>query len=566
MFFKLIKYVSIVLGVSLTLVSCEDDLNLTPEDERITSERVFINLDGYQSGVAKLYAGISLSGQRGPSGLPDLQGLDEGFSNYLRLYWKMQELTTDEAVIAWNDGTLRDLHSQNWTAGNEFIRTMYDRIFFQIASINAFLREADPGVVSGKGISGADAETIAEFRAEARFLRALSYWHALDLYGTPTFVTENDPTAGFLPPQTNQADLFAYIESELLDIEDDIAGARSNEYGRADRGAVWMLLAKLYLNAEVYGAGNRYNDCITYCNNIINAGYSIPAVPYSYLFIADNDTNGAEEEVIFTIPFDGINTQSFGGTTFIVHAAVGGNMNPRADFGINGGWFGLRTTSALINQFGTPVNQEEVFQRDDTGNIVLGEDGNPISLGFQEIWNDKRLSAHTPGQNLEIENIGAFNDGYAISKYTNISSTGQVGSDPDNHPDTDFPMFRLADVYLMYAEATLKGTSGDIGTAVGYINQLRERAHEGSSSFNIAASDLTEDFVLDERARELYWEAHRRTDLIRNRQFTENGIWPFKGGENIPEGQTTDTFRNLMPIPATQLALNPNLRQNSDEY
>ncbi|WP_344930781.1 RagB/SusD family nutrient uptake outer membrane protein [Aquimarina addita] len=562
--YKYIKYLSILCSIVIGLVSCEDDLNLLPEDNRATTEQTFTNLEAYRGGLGKLYGGLSLSGQRGPSGLADLDGLDEGFSNYLRLYWQMQELTTDEAVIGWDDGTIRDLHAQTWTAGNEFIRTMYDRIFFQIASVNAFLRESESSVVSSRGISGADADEIEDYRTEARFLRALSYWHALDLFGSPTFVTEDDVAGAFLPPQISSTDLFEYIETELLDIEGVIASARGNQYGRADQGAVWMLLAKLYLNAEVYGAGDRYDDVITFCNKIINSGYTIPTdVPYNYLFLADNDSNGGESEFIFTIPFDGLNTQSFGGMTFIVHAAVLGSMNPRADFGINGGWFGLRTTSALIDTFGNSINQEEVFQRDDNGTIIL-EDGEPVSLGFQELWNDQRLLAYTPGQTKEIADIAAFTDGYAISKYRNIRSDGTTGSDPDNHPDTDFPMFRLSDVYLMYAEATLKGTTGDANVAVGYINQLRERAHEGSSSFNITTAELTEDFILDERARELYWEAHRRTDLIRFNQFTENGIWPFKG--NVPQGATTAGFRDLMPIPAKELAINPNLIQNSDQY
>jgi len=542
------KKVVLLLSLSSLVWSCEDQLDILPEDDRLTENQALNSEGDYRSFLAKIYGGLSLGGQQGPSGAPDLRGLDEGFSNYLRLYFQMQELTTDEALIAWNDGTIQDLHSQTWTAGNEFIRTMYDRLYFQIAVCNEFLRQSTEGRLAERGIE--NSQTIREYRAEARFMRALSYWHALDLFRNPTFVDENDPVGTFLPPQIQAADLFSFIESELLAIENEIIDAKSNQYGRADRGAVWTLLAKLYLNAEVYlGEGNsRFDECVTFCDKIINAGYSIDtSIPYQNLFLADNDSNGAQNEVIYTVPFDGLNTQSFGGMTFIVHASVGGSMNPD-DFGINDGWFGMRTTSGLIDKFGDPINREEVFDSE-------GE-----SLGFQEIWNDKRLLAYTPGQKKEIDTVSVFTNGYAIQKYKNVTVEGNPGSDPGNHPDTDFPMFRLADVYLMYAESVVEGaTNGDQGLAVGYINTLRERAF-GSTSFNITAADLTSEFILDERARELYWECHRRTDLVRHNQFTENGVWPFKGG--VRNGQTTGTFRNVMPIPQKEINLNP-IDQNS---
>jgi len=547
--YNIIKKFILLLSLGGLVWSCDDDLDIRPEDSRQTEERALQSNANYRSFLAKIYAGVSVSGQQGPSGRPDLRGLDEGFSNYLRLYWKLQELTTDEALIAWNDGTIQSLHTQEWTSRNEFLRTMYDRLYFQIAICNEFLRQSSENIIASKGL---DEDLIAGFRAEARFMRALAYWHAMDLYGNPTFVTENDPVGLFSPPQIQRADLFAFIESELLAVENTIAPARSGEYGRADQGAVWALLAKLYLNAEVYlGQGNgRFDECIAFSNRIIGAGYSIDtSLPYSNLFLADNDSNGTQSESIFAIPFDGLNTQSFGGMTFLVHASVGGSMNPD-DFGINDGWFGLRTTSALIDQFGPSSNEFEVFDAE-------GE-----SLGTQLIWNDSRLLAYTPGQTREIENVSVFTDGFAIQKYRNITSSGTVGSDPNNHPDTDFHMFRLADTYLTYAEATLEGgANGDIATAVGYINTLRERAF-GSSSFNITAADLTLDFVLDERARELYWEGHRRTDLIRHNQFSENGILPFKGG--VAEGQTTPSFRDIMPLPEKELNINSNpLVQNT---
>ncbi len=524
-----IKKILILFTLALVFVSCENNLDLIPEDDRNTSASAFDDPQSYKAFLAKIYAGISLSGQQGPAGSPDLEGLDEGFSNYLRLYWKMQELTTDEAVIGWNDGTIKDLHGQNWTSGNEFIRTMYSRIMYQISLCNEFLRQTTPELLDERGISNELREDINNYRAEARFMRALSYWHALDLFANPPFVTENDPIGAYLPEQIQRAELFNYVESELLDIEDKIVPARQNEYGRADQAAVWTLLAKLYLNSEVYNGSINYQNVINYCNKITSSGFSIAQIPYKHLFLADNDSNGAQEETIFTIPFDGLHTQSYGGMTFLVHAAVGGDMNP-ADFGINGGWAGLRTTSVFVEQF-------------------PGEENSP----------DNRAQFFTTNQTKEILDISNFNHGYAIEKFRNVDVNGNPGSDPNNFPDTDFPMFRLADVYLMYAEAYLRGGGGTGSVAVNYINEIRTRAY-GDSSGNITEADLTLDFILSERSRELYWEAHRRTDLIRFNQFSSQGIWPWKG--NVPNGTTTESFRDIMPIPASDLGVNPNLEQN----
>jgi len=526
---NIFKTVLILFAMTTLFVSCESNLNLVPEDDRETSASAFEDPGSYKAFLAKIYAGISLSGQEGPAGNPDLEGLDEGFSNYLRLYWKMQELTTDEAVIGWNDGTIKDLHGQNWTSGNEFIRTMYTRIMYQISLSNEFLRQTTPSLLDSRGVSGDLRAEIQNYRAEARFMRALSYWHALDLFANPPFVTEEDPIGAFLPTQIQRPELYNYIVNELLDIEGNIVAARQNEYGRADQAAVWTLLAKVYLNAEVYTGTAHYQEALNNCNKVIAAGFSIAQVPYKHLFLADNDTNGSQSETIFTIPFDGLNTQSFGGMTFLVHAPVGGSMSP-SDYGINGGWFGVRTTATFVEQF-------------------PGEENSA----------DSRAQFYTDGQSKEIEDIAPFTQGFAVEKFRNVDVDGNPGSDPDNHPDSDFPMFRLADVYLMYAEASLRGGGGSNATAVSYINELRNRAY-GDNSGNISEGDLSLDFILSERSRELHWEAHRRTDLIRFGKFSDQGVWPWKG--NVPQGTTTEAFRDIMPIPASDIGVNPNLVQN----
>lgn len=506
------------------MVSCTHEIdNLKPINQE-TSATVFDNPDSYRAFLAKIYAGISVSGQQGPAGNPDLAGLDEGFSNYLRLYWYMQELTTDEAVIGWNDGTIKDLHYQNWTPGNEFIRTMYYRIMYQISLANEFIRQTTDDKLNERGVDASLQAEIKTYRAEARFMRALSYYHALDLFRNPPFVTEEDIVGAFLPEQTNAQDLFNYIESELIDIDADLVAPRQNEYGRADKAAAWMLLANLYLNAEVYTGTARYADARTEVEKVISSGYSLDP-NYQHLFMADNNLS---PEMIFPIVSDGLHVQSYGGMAFMVHAPIGGSMVPQ-DYGVGSGWAGVRTTPSFVEKFPGMENST-----------------------------DGREMFYTSGQTLEIENITKFTDGYTAPKYKNIDSNGNPGADPD-FPDTDFPMFRLGEAYLIYAEATLRGGGGDTNTALGYINMLRERAY-GDTSGNISASDLNLDFILNERARELYWECHRRTDLIRFGQFSSNGIWSWKG--NVQAGTTTEAFRDVFPIPTSDLSANPNLEQN----
>lgn len=516
------------LGLGL-LGSCESELDLQPEDDRQVPGAVLQDAEAYKQFLAKLYAGLAVSGQDGPAGDPDLVGLDEGFSQYFRLYWMLQELPTDEAVIGWNDAGLPELVTQQWTSGNPFIRTMYSRIMYQVALTNEFLRQSTEEVLQANGLSEAEQEKVKQFRAEARFLRALSYYHALDLFGNPPFITEEDPVGAFLPEQISREELFAFLESELLAIEDQVAAPRQNEYGRVDRAAVWTLLSKLYLNAEEYTGTPRYADVITYTEKIMGAGFSL-VDNYQKLFLADNNTNGAQNEIILPIAFDGINTNSYGGLTFIIHSAIGGDMDPAA-FGVNSGWAGLRTTPEFVGLFPDGADSR-----------------------------DEREMFYTEGQNLEVTDLATFTDGYAVAKFRNVDVAGNQGSDATGeHVDTDFPLFRLADVYLMYAEAVLRGGGGSMDKALMLVNELRERAYDETAN-PVLPEQFDLDLILAERGRELYWEAHRRTDLIRFDRFTENGTWAWKG--NAPQGTTTAAFRKLYPLPAADLGVNTNLTQN----
>lgn len=724
---KNIKIFALLIAMFFAATGCFKDLDTVPLDPlEITSGTVYSDPAVYKQVLAKLYAGFALSGQEGPAGQADISGIDEGFGQYLRGYWYHQELTTDEAIIGWNDQTIQDFHKQTWTPGDGFIFAFYSRIFYQISVCNEFLRETTDARLDSRGVSGQLRTDIATYRAEARFLRALSYWHALDLFRNVPFVTDEDAVGAFFPKQATAADLFSFIESELLAIEPALAAPRSNEYGRADRAAAWMLLAKLYLNANVYTGQARFADCANYCDKVITAGYTLEP-EYQHLFLADNHRSN---EIIFPITFDGINTRTWGGMTFIINAAIGGNINP-SEQGVGGGWGGTRATRQFIEKFPEteggliaspnagetatypkvyvpgshqgnnptetanslssplrnnvfdgykyfpdanttirftriPSNSAPIYG-DTNGDGTLELNGAPITvptaglhyirvnwtqLSYQIVrrdwfvegpgvssgqpvpmtWDptlravvanlnmtaagfkfvssdptvnlgdnagngllsqggatinripgagsyrivlfinqpdytyqinstsfDRRGIFHRPGQTLDIVDVTLFTQGIAVKKFKNVTSTGAQGSNA-TFPDTDFPMFRLADAYLMGAEALLR-SGGSRSKALEYVNAVRTRAFK-SVAGSVTDSQLNLDLILDERARELYWECHRRTDLIRFNRFSQSDyLWQWKGG--VRDGAVVPVYRNVFPIPSADINANPNLQQNT---
>ena len=520
----------IAFCMAALMVSCKKSLDLFPQND-VTSEVVYATALGYKQSLAKIYGSMALTGNQGPAGQPDVffPGSDEGANaDFFRSYWKAQELTTDEAVIAWGDAGIQDFHNMNWTSSNQFLTGVYYKSLYQVTLVNEFLRQSVDGKLSERNISGADAETIRKYRAEVRFLRAFQYSILMDLFGNPPFITEANEIGGQNPAQIKRTDLFTYVETELKAIEADLPAARTNDYGRVDQAAAWALLARVYLNAEVYIGTPKYTEAITYSKKVIDAGYTLTP-NYRHLMLADNHLN--KNEFILTINYDGAKTQGFGGTTFLTHASIGGSISA-ASAGVNSGWGGIRTTKALVQKFTDP-----------SGNT------------------DKRAQFYMSGQNLEIGTQTTFTEGYAITKYKNITRTG-VGGKNIEFVDIDMPLFRLPEMYLVYAEAVRRGgTGGDLAQALTYLNSLRARAY-GSSAGNINTGEMTLQFILDERARELYWEGFRRTDLIRYKQFTENTyLWPWKGG--VPGGAGVAAFRNLFPLPSSDINANTNLVQNA---
>ena len=536
---KYIKHSIFGVILALSLSACMKDLDQEPIDpDSFTEKDVFKNATEAKGALAKIYASLSLTGQKGPSGDGDIAGADEGSTGYTRMQFYLQVASTDEAIIRWSDAGVPDFHNMSWTPANTFNNAYYNRLGQQIAFANSFIDNAQA--------LASDPE-VAYYIAEARFIRAYAYYNVIDAFGKAPLVTSSK--ADLKPAQNTRAELFNFVESELKDLEGKLKAARANEYGRVDVVAAQALLARLYLNAKVYIGQDKYTDCITYAKKVIASSYSLNTTDannngtaYDELFLADNNSNGAQNEFIFLASFDGLNTKTYGGTAFIIHGATGGNMNA-SSLGINDGWSGLTAPKEFVNKF-------EVSARNSNNEPTA--------------WKDKRAMFYTNGQTYENTDLKDFTkSGYAITKFKNITSTGAAGKDPEKKfPDTDLPLIRLAEVYLTYAEAVLRGgTGGDRATALGYINQLRTRAY-GNTSGNIADSDLTLDFILDERARELYWEGLRRTDLIRYGKFTGGAyLWSFKGG--AASGVAVPDYRNLYPIPQDARTANDNLTQNT---
>jgi starch-binding outer membrane protein, SusD/RagB family len=527
--------------VTLAVAGCTDT-TVEPKST-ISDANIFNDPASYRAFLAKLYGGLALTGQQGPNGQPDINGIDEGFSNYVRAYWYAQELPTDEAVLGWNDPGVPDLISWRWDASNDFIKTVYYRVYFQIQLINEFLRQTTDGKLAERGHTSYAAQ-VHEYRAEARFLRALSYWHGMDAFGGIPIVTDAQPLTATPPAQNTRTEVYDFIVSELNAILNDLPDPGPATYGRANRNAAQMLLANVYLNAAVYTGTPHYDLALAAAQDVIdNGGYALDTVvtftvatPNPPLdptnaahmdtvrtlrvFLADNDQS---REMIFPVTSDGARTQTWGNTTFLIHAACGGNWMDTRIYGTNGCWWGLRLKAQAYNMFAPGDVRAGAFFKD--------------------------------SQTVAVTSVPDWYKGVAAPKFYNRRADGSQGSN-STHPDTDFPMFRLSEAYLIYAEANARGGFGNAGTALNYVNALRTRA--GVSAFG----SLQVDSLLAERGRELRWEAKRRTDLIRFGLFTGGTyVWEWKG--NVQTGASTDAHFNLYPIPANELIANPNLKQNS---
>lgn len=512
---KNIKLIGLAL-LTILVSSCSKDLDTKPRVELSFENLLQQDPNAAKGLLSKLYGTFALSGSNGP-GSSDITAADAGESAFLRSILNLEDFSADGLKNRWGDNGLDQLTTtSNWNGDNKFFTNLFNRIYYTVPQATNLM----------KALGSTSDPNKAVYISELRFLRSLAYYYLIDCFGKGPLVTsENFGTTTPLP-ESSRAQLFAYVESELLAIENDLPA--TNDYGRANKSCARMLLAKLYLNAEVYTGSPRYNDALTYVNKVINEGGYILEPNFNKNFRSDNNTS---QEIIFPLIADALVSQSYGNTTYMVNGSLSSDTMPLATFGATQGWGGHRTTKAWYGLFGATA-----------GDLAASPD-----IRASLFW--------TAGHTYEMTDYKTWINGYPSTKFRNTDSNG--GGIATSFSSTDFPLFRLADAYLMYAECQLRGASGSASQALTYVNAVRTRSNAAA----ITSADLTLDFILDERSRELNFEGQRRTDLIRFGKFTGGSyLWPWKGG--VFNGTAIPATYNLYPLPTTALSSNANLTQN----
>lgn len=537
------KYIYILL-TALSLGACVRDLDTKPLNATDPiAEYVYGNSEeAYLQGLTRLYF------QFATNDLTDLQSMDGGASELVRAFWSVQETSTDEAKCSWgNDSWVRALNTNTWSdAQNDAVYAVYVRTLQGISYINEYLRQTTPAVLAQRGVDTNLAAKIDEFRAEARFLRAYLYWMALDTFGSVPFITENSPISGaYYPRQASRTAIFNYCVSELESLIQDGSDLPEPRhlYPRADKGSAAGLLARIYLNAKVYTGTPRWAEAKAICEDIFNMGYAL-CPDYAFLFRGDNGQYvPARNEFLWTIDYSNAGTQSYGGTFYLMAAALASTdiTDESRPNGQRHGWAGLRVPYEFVERH-------------------FGVTGQDYETGEYEVTDVRGNLFYIKGRQQSMEdNLYDYMHGWSCLKFNNIphdqtNESFLETSAIKDFSDADFPMIRLAEIYLIYAEACMR--LGDASPAMPYMTELSSRAGV------TAPSEITEEFLVAERGRELMWEGHRRTDLIRFGLFhTDEYLWPYKGGDSFA-GQAFPEYRCVFALPPTELAANPELVQN----
>jgi hypothetical protein len=536
------KYLSILsaLLLAFTFHACINDLDVTPINpqkvQTFNQDQVF----------AKIYALWPLTGQTGPHGNSDIYAPDEGRFCLYRLLWNCNEISSDEAICAFGDAETIDLNTNKWTAINSSLKATYDRFYLVVVTCNHFLENTE---------NKTDDYSIKQ-KAEVRFLRALSYYYLLDMFGNVPFTTKVGTEA---PQQIQRADLFKWLVNELRNCENDMFEPRTQPYYRVDKVANWLLMSRLYLNAEVYSGTAKWDSAAYYAKKVINSPYEL-AGTYRHLFMGDNagnidgsTVNTAQKEIIFPLAADGNKTQGWGHSMFLISST---HTNDMGNWGTTeGGWAGNRARPELVKKF---------FPNPPS---VIARDTNMTMVTYPSNVKDDRALFFRKNRTLSVTEITKFKEGYSVIKFSNIRADGKLTHDP-RYVDMDIPFMRKSEAYLTYAEAVLRGASPIEGySALAAVNALRSRAH-GKIATQITLTDA-EDFtagkfnIINEWAREFFFEGRRRTDLIRFGMFGGNTSykWEWKGGEQ--KGKNFSEDFNLFPIPSSDLNANSNLHQNT---
>ena len=518
---------ALLLAVGLN--SCTKDLDVTPIDPSTTMTVDEVGL------YTKCYANMALAGNTGADGDCDIDRLDGGTTGFVRQLWNANELTTDEAICAWGDPGIPQFNYNQYDASHPMLEGFYYRLYGGINYCNHYLDVC-------KGID-------ATREAEVRFLRALYYYHLMDCYGNVPFSTKVSTESP--SPLESRTALFNWIESELKDVVGSMLApavrkSTDNGYGRADQDAVNLLLARMYLNAEVYTGTARWEEAKTYAEKVINGPHKLWTTgtgkwsAYQMLFMGDNGENGSSQEAILPLYQDGVTTTSWGTSLFLMASTWKADMDTDKDYGTDQFWAGNRARSQFIAKF---------FPNNDAPKANIAD--------MVKAAGDDRALFFGKGRDLVVETPTEYTSGYAVGKFRNTYSNG---GNPHNSKfvDTDYFLMRSAEAYLIAAEADARLNGGvTTATGKGYIDAIRQRANNKDlkASYNLNQ-------ILDERARELYYEGFRRTDLIRYGYYggEKSGeyLWEWKGG--IKNGQAIAAYLNVFAIPAEDVNSNPNLK------
>lgn len=534
-----IKRIFSAVAAAAMLSACVGDLNtipLNPTD--VTSETAYgADETGYVQGLAKIYFQLTSNNTQ------DLQVADGGASEFIRAFWSTQEVTADAAKCAWGDAWVNDLNNNTWKGDvlNDAVYAVYVRTLQGITYVNEYLRQTSDANLDSRGCSADVKAKVQQFRAEARFLRAYFYWAAMDTFGQVPFSTEDTQFGGgYNPPQQPREYIFDFVVSELEDLASEASAmpAAQSNYPRADKGSVLGLLARVYLNAEVYTGTAKWAEAKSACEKIYALGYAL-APTHAELFRGDNGENeAAKKEFLFAASYDAESNQSYGGTTYLTLSTLSGDDGAVNITGINGGWAGNRVPYEYVQKFFTDVKDQDYTEG--TYSYTDKRAGYFFIKGRTESMQD---------------NLNTFLNGWSCIKFNNVPHNVDAvdyaaTAATKNFSDIDWPLIRLGEIHLIYAEACMHAG----GSASSQLAALAERAGVA------APAEVTEDWLMAERARELMWEAHRRTDLIRFGKWISGYNWTYKGGNF--GGQDLPSHFNIFPVPSTELATNLDLQQN----
>ncbi len=533
---------ALAIALALGASSCANDLELSIEDPQ-TNTKFDAN-----ALMAKIYGNLFLTGVDGPAGNADLSKYsNEGNTAFYRRIFEANELPTDEVIWTWqNDPGIPEITNISWNSSHSATDEMYYRLMFNITLCNSFLDNT----------AGTTDASVLVNRAEVRFMRALHYAYYCDLFGKAPFKTTVDET---LPVEKSRKEVYDYVVSELKDITGEGTGteilpeAGAAEYGRADKGAAWMLLSRMYLNAQVYTGTADWANAVTYAEKVINSGaYALNTTKlngytaYEQLFMGDNGENSnARQEIIFPIRCDGLKSQGYGGSTYVI-ASTRGSGTPDAGLSASA-WTCNRAREAGVLKFFSSLSAVPLTATTSVKDVqtAAGDDRALFYAGADADGNNQRTAT--------TNKKTTFTSGLSIVKWSNLYATGGTPSH-GTFADTDIPFLRLAEAYLTRAEANFRLGAGNTAVLAD-LNLIRSRANA------TALTTVDEQTILDEWSREFYFEGRRRSDLVRFGKFTSSSyVWDWKGG--VYAGTGVASHYNIFPIPYDEITTNKNMTQN----